>query len=57
LASAPPPPAKASCHSDYVDPETAKQLIEAKLAGAGKEVLVPLDVRPALGIGKEDRTV
>ena len=46
--------AKLSCHSDYVDPDTAKSLIEAK---AGREVLVPLDVRPALGIGKEDRVV
>ncbi|MGH7131847.1 MAG: phosphomethylpyrimidine synthase [Phycisphaerales bacterium] len=46
--------AKASCHSDFVDPETAKHLIETK---AGKEVLVPLDVRPALGIPKEDRVI
>ncbi|MBX3390677.1 MAG: phosphomethylpyrimidine synthase [Phycisphaeraceae bacterium] len=45
---------KLSCHSDYVDPETAKQMIEQK---AGREVLVPLDVRPALGIAKEDRVV
>ena len=45
---------KASCHSDYVDPDTAKHLIETK---AGREVLVPLDVRPALGIAKEDRLV
>jgi phosphomethylpyrimidine synthase len=45
---------KASCHSDYVDPEAAKTLIERK---AGREVLVPLDVRPALGIAKEDRVV
>ncbi len=45
---------KATCHSDYVDPEAAKLLIEQK---AGREVLVPLDVRPALGIGKEDRVV
>ncbi|MFO0859209.1 MAG: phosphomethylpyrimidine synthase [Phycisphaerales bacterium] len=46
--------AKLSCHSDYVDPDTAKQMIEQK---AGREVLVPLDVRPALGIAKEDRVV
>jgi phosphomethylpyrimidine synthase len=46
--------AKLSCHSDYVDPDTAKHLIEAN---AGKEVLVPLDIRPALGIAKEDRTI
>ena len=45
---------KASCHSDYVDPDAAKTLIEQK---AGREVLVTLDVRPALGIGKEDRVV
>ena len=43
---------KASCHSDYVDPETAKQLQE-KSGG----VVVQLDVRPALGIGKSDRTI
>ena len=48
------PSPKFSCHSDYVDPETAKQLIESK---AGRDVLVPLDVRPALGIAKEDRLV
>jgi phosphomethylpyrimidine synthase len=47
-------PDKLSCHSDYVDPDTAKQLIESK---AGKEVFVPLDIRPALGIAKEDRLV
>jgi phosphomethylpyrimidine synthase len=41
--------AKASCHSDYVDPETAKQV--------QREVLVQLDVRPALGISKEDRVI
>jgi len=45
---------KATCHSDYVDPDAAKSLIEQK---AGREVLVPLDVRPALGIAKEDRVV
>ncbi|MEZ6235549.1 MAG: phosphomethylpyrimidine synthase [Phycisphaerales bacterium] len=45
--------AKPSCHSDYVDPDTAKRL----QAERGGEVLVPLDVRPALGIGKEDRVV
>ncbi|MBX3406636.1 MAG: phosphomethylpyrimidine synthase [Phycisphaeraceae bacterium] len=46
--------AKLSCHSDYVDPDTAKRLQTEK---AGREVLVPLDVRPALGISKEDRLV
>jgi phosphomethylpyrimidine synthase len=40
---------KASCHSDYVDPETAKRV--------QGEVLVPVDVRPALGIAKEDRVI
>ncbi len=46
--------AKPSCHSDYVDPETAKRIQAEK---AGREVLVALDVRPALGISKEDRLV
>jgi phosphomethylpyrimidine synthase len=46
--------AKASCHSDYVDPETARRMQEEK---AGREVIVQVDVRPALGIGKEDRVV
>jgi phosphomethylpyrimidine synthase len=45
---------KLSCHSDYVDPEAAKRMQAEK---AGREVLVTLDVRPALGIGKEDRLV
>ncbi|MCC6677663.1 MAG: phosphomethylpyrimidine synthase [Phycisphaerales bacterium] len=45
---------KLSCHSDYVDPEEAKRLQATK---AGREVLVPLDVRPALGIAKEDRVI
>ncbi len=45
---------KLSCHSDYVDPETAKNLQKQK---AGGEVLVQVDVRPALGIRKEDRVV
>jgi phosphomethylpyrimidine synthase len=43
---------KASCHSDYVDPETAKKLQLEKGA-----VVVQLDLRPALGIAKEDRLV
>lgn len=46
--------AKLSCHSDYVDPDTAKKLQATK---AGREVLVQVDVRPALGIGKKDRLV
>jgi phosphomethylpyrimidine synthase len=45
---------KANCHSDYVDPDAAKSLIAER---AGREVLVALDVRPALGIAKEDRVV
>jgi phosphomethylpyrimidine synthase len=53
--------AKASCHSDYVDPETAKKLQTEKgitPGGTGvSPVLVQLDVRPALGIAKEDRVV
>ncbi len=40
---------KAACHSDYVDDEDAK-----KIQG---ETLVQVDVRPALGIGKEDRVI
>ncbi len=38
-----------SCHSDYVDPETAQRL--------QREAVVQVDVRPALGIAKEDRVV
>ncbi|MBL9032542.1 MAG: phosphomethylpyrimidine synthase [Phycisphaerae bacterium] len=45
---------KLSCHSDYVDPETAKAL-QAKRTGG--EVLVQVDVRPALGIGKDESRV
>lgn len=44
--------AKASCHSDYVDPDTARRVVAEK-AGA----VVQLDIRPALGIAKEDRLV
>ncbi|NUQ68437.1 MAG: phosphomethylpyrimidine synthase [Phycisphaerales bacterium] len=44
---------KATCHSDYVDPEEAKRLHREK-TGA---VVVQVDVRPALGIAKEDRVV
>jgi phosphomethylpyrimidine synthase len=43
---------KASCHSDYVDPEAAKQVQREKGAG-----MVQVDVRPALGIAKEDRVI
>ncbi len=46
--------AKLSCHSDYVDPDAAQRLQVEKV---GREVLVTLDVRPALGISKEDRLV
>jgi phosphomethylpyrimidine synthase len=45
---------KLSCHSDYVDPDKAKEM---QARTAGREVLVPLDVRPAMGIAKEDRLV
>ncbi|MEX0885047.1 MAG: phosphomethylpyrimidine synthase ThiC [Phycisphaeraceae bacterium] len=40
---------KPSCHSDYVDPNTAKQM--------QREKLVQVDVRPALNIGKHDSPV
>jgi phosphomethylpyrimidine synthase len=40
---------KAACHSDYVDDDAAKEM--------QGEQLVQVDVRPALGIGKEDRVV
>ncbi len=42
---------KPGCHSDFVDPDTAKKLQTEKVG------LVQVDVRPALGIGKEDRVV
>ncbi|NUQ51948.1 MAG: phosphomethylpyrimidine synthase [Phycisphaerales bacterium] len=45
---------KLSCHSDYVDPNQAKRLQAEK---AGRDVLVPLDVRPALGISKDETRV
>jgi phosphomethylpyrimidine synthase len=53
------PDAKASCHSDYVDPDTAKKLhAEKGVGGTGvSPVLVQVDVRPALGISKDDRIV
>jgi phosphomethylpyrimidine synthase len=41
--------AKLSCHSDYVDADEAKRKQESQL--------VQVDIRPALGIGKEDRVV
>ncbi|MBL4699486.1 MAG: phosphomethylpyrimidine synthase ThiC, partial [Phycisphaerales bacterium] len=40
---------KASCHSDYVDPEAAQQ--------AQGEVLVQLNTAPAHGIASEDRLI
>ncbi|MEO1009311.1 MAG: phosphomethylpyrimidine synthase ThiC [Planctomycetota bacterium] len=40
---------KAACHSDYVDADQARQI--------QGEPLVQVDVRPALGIGKDDRVV
>jgi phosphomethylpyrimidine synthase len=45
--------AKLSCHSDYVDPDTAKRMLAEKTGAT----LVQLDVRPALGIAKDDRVV
>lgn len=42
-------PAKAACHSDYVDDDEARKI--------QRETLVQVDVRPALGIGKEDRVI
>ncbi|HYD00613.1 MAG TPA: phosphomethylpyrimidine synthase [Phycisphaerales bacterium] len=40
---------KASCHSDYVDPETAKKVQSEKL--------VQVNLAPAFGIAKEDRVI
>ena len=40
---------KPSCHSDYVDPDTAKQLQEEKT--------VHLDTRPAHGLSKNDSVI
>ncbi|MCW5756356.1 MAG: phosphomethylpyrimidine synthase ThiC [Phycisphaeraceae bacterium] len=40
---------KAACHSDYVDDEDARKIQQ--------DTLVQVDVRPALGIGKEDRVI
>ncbi len=45
-------PGKLACHSDYVDPETARNMQAPK-----GERFVQMDVRPALGIAKEDRVV
>jgi len=42
-------PQKASCHSDYVDPDTAEQ--------TQAEVLVQLNTAPAHGIASEDRLI
>jgi phosphomethylpyrimidine synthase len=53
-AHPPSPDPKLSCHSDYVDPDTAKKIQAEKV---GREVLVSVDVRPALGIGKDESRV
>jgi phosphomethylpyrimidine synthase len=45
--------AKLSCHSDYVDPETAQALQRERSGGT----VVQLDVRPALGIAKDEGRV
>ncbi len=54
-------PGKLSCHSDYVDPDTAKRLHEERgvpdVAANGSPRVVQVDVRPALGIAKEDRVI
>jgi phosphomethylpyrimidine synthase len=43
---------KAQCHSDYVDPDEARRM------QAGSGVMVQLDVRPAMGIAKDEgRTI
>jgi phosphomethylpyrimidine synthase len=42
-------PGKLSCHSDYVDPETAKKVQSEKL--------VQVNLAPAFGIAKEDRVI
>jgi phosphomethylpyrimidine synthase len=44
---------KASCHSDYVEADAAKQVHRDRVGAT----LVQVDVRPALGIGKDDRVV
>ena len=44
---------KAACHSDYVDPETAKQI---QTGGSG-EKLVQLNTAPAHNIASEDRVI
>jgi phosphomethylpyrimidine synthase len=41
---------KASCHSDYVDPDEAQEKL-------GVEELVQVDVRPALGLNKQDSVI
>ncbi|MDX2016742.1 MAG: phosphomethylpyrimidine synthase [Planctomycetota bacterium] len=52
-AQAEPKADKLSCHSDYVDPETAKALQRERSGGT----VVQLDVRPALGIAKDEGRV
>jgi phosphomethylpyrimidine synthase len=49
----PQPSTKLSCHSDYVDPETAKRIQRDRTG----EPVIQVDVRPALGIAKEDRVI
>jgi phosphomethylpyrimidine synthase len=46
---------KLSCHSDYVDPDTAKRMQNAVVEGGG--TMVQLDIRPALGISKQEERV
>jgi phosphomethylpyrimidine synthase len=44
---------KPSCHSDHADAETARRI----QAEHGEPKVVQVDVRPALGIGKDDRVI
>jgi phosphomethylpyrimidine synthase len=46
-------PDKPACHSDYVGADEARRMHADK----GLPTAVPLDVRPALGIAKEDRLI
>ena len=48
---------KASCHSDYVDPDAAQHVQRERGVVMPTAALVQVDVRPALGIAKEDRVI
>jgi phosphomethylpyrimidine synthase len=47
---------KLSCHSDYVDPDSARAL-QRRARDADEGVPVQLDIRPAMGIAKDDRLI